>query len=255
MIAAIIQARTGSTRLPGKILRRTNNKTMLEHLLERVTRSTKIDKIIVATTINKQDDVIVKLCNDTKTLCIRGSEEDVLARYCQAANSVNADVVVRITSDNPLIDHRIIDEAIDIFCNDKYDYVSNYSLHSTTYPHGFAVEVLSVKSLNEANKETIKPSDREHVVFFITNRPNRYKIFQMNYKENLSSIRLTLDYEEDFQVIKSVFDELYPQNPDFTMNDVILWLNKNPQIKKINSNIKPHLNILKSFEEDKKKGF
>jgi len=255
MIVAIIQARTNSTRLPNKILKKTNHKTILEHLVERIRHSKKIDRIIVATTVNKHDDIIVDLCKKNNIEIIRGSEEDVLGRYYQASNFAKADIVVRLTSDNPLLDHRIVDHAIEIFLEKKCDFVSNYSLDHTTYPHGFAVEVMSAKALEEANNEAKKPSDREHVVFFIKNQPNRFKIFQFDSESDFSDIRVTLDYQEDLEVISTIFNELYPKNPDFKMMDVILWLEKNPKIKKINSKIKPYLNILKSFEDDKKQGF
>lgn len=254
--AAIIQARMGSSRLPGKIMLKVCGKTFLEHMIERVKKSKKIDEIIIATTDKPSEDVIVDLCKNLGVLFFRGPEEDVLARYKLASDVIGADIIVRLTSDNPLVDFRIIDEAIQIFQDNEYDFVSNYSLNSTTYPHGFAVEVFSAKVLNEAHEEAKKPSDREHVVFFTKNQPKRYKIFQMNNLEDLSNYRVTLDYNEDYLVIKAIFEGLYPsKNDDFSMSDVISWLDDHPEVKKLNSKIKPYLNILKSFEDDKKKGY
>lgn len=255
LIATIIQARISSNRLPGKVLLKACGKTMLEHMIDRVKRAKKIDEVVIATTDKAKEDVIENLCKRMNVKCFRGSEEDVLSRYKLASDSVGADIVVRIPSDNPLVDHRIIDQAIEIFCKNNYEFVSNFSLESTTYPHGFAVEVFSSKVLAEAEKESKKPSDREHVVFFISHQPERYSIYQMNYERDLSKYRLTLDYPEDYEVIKSVFEALYPNNPDFSMDDIICWLEKHPEILKKNSHIKPYQNIFKSFKEDKKIGF
>lgn len=255
MIAVIIQARISSTRLPEKILLKACGKTMLEHMIERVKRSKKINEIVVATTNRSKDDIIENLCNEMKIKCFRGPENDVLLRYKLASESIGADIVVRITSDNPLMDPQIIDQVIEIFQKNNYDLVSNSSFKSTTYPHGFTVEVFSSKTLEEVDKEAQKPSDREHVILFMSLQPKKYKFFQMHYERDLSKYRLTLDYPEDYSVIKSVFEGLYPQNPYFTMEDAILWLDKHPKIFSINSHIKPNQNILKSFEFDKKAGF
>jgi spore coat polysaccharide biosynthesis protein SpsF len=237
-VVAIIQARLNSTRLHGKILLEVNGKSMLEILIERVKKAKKINEIIIATTENNDDDIIEDFCEKRKIKCVRGSEEDVLGRYFLAAKLTNATIIVRITSDNPLIDPIIIDQAITIFNENEYDFVSNYVPPPRTYPDGMAVEVFSFQALNEANDKAKKPSEREHVTFFIWKQPEKFFIHRFDYVKNISKYRFTLDYPEDYEVIKPIIAELYSKNPDFKLEDIINWIDKRPQIKKLNMNIK-----------------
>lgn len=255
MIAGIIQARLASTRLPRKIMLQACGKSMLELMIERVKRSTKLDKIIIATSTNKQDDEIAKFCKDLKVDCYRGSEDDLLARYKEAADSFNVDVIVRLTSDTPIIDPKTIDNVIEAYLKNNYDFVSNCYPMPRTYPDGTNVEVFSHEILNDANKEAKKPSEREHVTFFMWMQPDRYKIFRVDYQHDISKYRLNLDYEEDYVLLKTIFEELYPKNQIFSMEDVLEWLDKHPDIYKINSKIRQGQGFLKSLEADKKAGF
>jgi len=171
MIAGIIQARVGSSRLAGKILLEACGKTFLEHMIERVSRSNKLNKILIATTTNEKDNTIVNLCNKIGVNCYRGSEEDVLLRYKTACEKINADVVVRLNGDCPLIDPLIIDDVIQIYLDNNYDYVSNSYPPPGTYPIGTSVEVFSSNVLKKIEPEAKKPSEREHVTSFIWNHP------------------------------------------------------------------------------------
>lgn len=255
MIAAIIQARMSSTRLPEKIMLKACDKTMLEHMVYRISHSKKIDKILIATTTNPKDDVIQNFCIEKKIDYFRGSENDVLSRYKHACDYVNADIVVRICSDEPLIDPKVIDDVISVYQKNDYDYVNNLVPFPRTYPDGMSVEVFSSAILNESFLEAKKPSEREHVTFFMWKQPERYKIYKLDYKKDLSKFRLNLDYQEDYQLIKSVFERLYKKNPLFSMEDITNWLKKHPDVFELNSKIKSQQGWLKSYENDYKAGF
>ena len=254
MIAGIIAARMSSSRLPGKVLLKICEKTALEIMIERVKRSKTIDKIIIATSTNNQDNVIEKICNEIEIECIRGPEEDLLARYKIVSDKIKPKIIVKMGADSILIDPLTIDRVVNIFLNGDYDYVSNYGIPKT-YPEGCTADVYTADTLNEAFQEAKKPSEREHINPYIWNRPEKYRSFRVDYKKDLSKYRLSLDYYEDFLVIKSIFESLYPKNHNFTLEDIIAWLDSNPKIAKINSHITPSEGILKSFEEDKHAGF
>lgn len=255
MIVAIIQARMSSSRLPGKIMLKACGKTILELMIERVQRSRSLDKILVATTINPKDDVIVNLCKDIGVECYRGPEEDVLLRYKLSADAIKADTIVRLCSDCPLIDPAVIDKVVNVYSAGNFDFVNNMSPLPRTYPDGMLVEVFSKELLDETNREAIKPSHREHVTFFMWMQPERYKIHRVDCERDLSQYRLNLDYAEDYELIKSVFEALYEKDKFFTMNDTINWLHNHPVILQLNSHITPNRGWLKSFEKDKQAGF
>ena len=255
MIAAIIQARMGSSRLSGKIMLEACNRPLLKHMIERIQFTETVDEIIVATSTNKHDDIIEDFCKENKILCFRGSENDVLSRYKMAADMVHADIIVRLTSDTPLLDHIILDKVFQVYTKNKYDYVSNCLPLPRTYPDGMNVEVFSKKILDEIYHNAKKPSEREHVSLYVVMQPEKYKICRVDYSKDVSRYRFNLDYELDYQLIKEIFENLYYENQHFTMEDIIKFLEENPSIFNINSKIKPYEGILKSFEDDNKKGF
>ncbi len=234
----IVQARMTSTRLPGKILKTVLERPLLEYQIERLRRVKLADEIVIATTVNDTDVPIVELCERLQVPFFRGSEEDVLERYYLAAKEHNADAVVRITSDCPLIDPYIIDSVIGYFVDnqDQYDYVSN--IYTRTYPRGMDTEVFTFKALEEACQEATKYSDREHVTEFIYLQPDRYKIGNISNSEDHSHHRWTVDTIEDFTLIKNLIEAIYPTNPRFTMNDVLQVMDKNPDWYQINADIK-----------------
>ncbi len=233
----IVQARMTSTRLTGKVLKKVLNKPLLEYQIERLKRVKLADEIVIATTTNSTDLPIIELCDCLSILYFRGSEEDVLARYYGAAKEHQADVVVRVTSDCPLIDPQVIDKVIQFYIDYKYeyDYVSN-SLERS-YPRGMDTEVFSFLALHQAFVEATTQPDREHVTPFIYMYPERYRLAQVVYSENQSSHRWTVDTADDFELIKRIIEALYPQIQKFTLEDCLDLLRKYPDWSQINAHI------------------
>ena len=236
-IVAIIQARMGSTRLPGKILKTVMNKTLLEYQLERVQQSVLIEEIIVATTEKEHDDAIVGLCNLLGVKVYRGSENDVLSRYYEAAIEFKADLIVRLTSDCPLIDPVIIDQVIQLHLDQEagIDYTSNTLARS--FPRGLDTEVFSFKALEKAHENASLDSDREHVTAYLYTNHIQFQIANLKSIKNLGNHRWTVDTEEDFELIKRIIGTLYPDNPQFSMQDVVDLLDENPTWLEINAHI------------------
>jgi spore coat polysaccharide biosynthesis protein SpsF len=236
-VAAIIQARMGSTRLPGKVLKKVLGKTLLEYQIERVKRAKTIDEIIIATTKKESDDPIVQLCQQLSIPYYRGSEEDVLSRYYKAATEFNVDVIVRLTSDCPIIDPNVIDKVIGCYLEnrDQYDYVSNTLMR--TYPRGLDTEVMSYEVLKRAHEEAKELVYREHVTAYIYNHPNHFNLCNVLNEKDDSKHRWTVDTEEDFLLIKNILETLYPLNPLFTLEDVIQILRDKPEWVEINAHI------------------
>ena len=226
-----------STRLPGKVLKQVLGKPLLEYQIERLKRVKLADQIVIATTTNYTDQPIVDLCDRLSIASYRGSEDDVLARYHGTAITYQADVVVRITSDCPIIDPQVIDQVIQSYldANPKYDYVSNCSTRS--YPRGMDTEIFTFQSLNEAFYQANAQSDREHVTPFIYRKSNRYNLGQINYVENHSTHRWTVDTLEDFELIKKIIENLYPLKPEFSLEDCLELLSQNPAWMAINQHI------------------
>jgi spore coat polysaccharide biosynthesis protein SpsF len=250
LIAGIVAARMESTRLPGKALFEICAKTIIQIMVERMKSSKKLDRIIIATSTNKKDDLIEKFCRENDIECYRGHEENLIARYKKISDLIGTDVIAKFGADSPLIDPKVIDEVIDIYLNNDYDYVSNYWPPPKTYPEGTGLDVYSAKTLTEAYNEAKKPSELEHINPFICNRPNSYKLHRVDYKKNISNYRFSLDYQEDFVVIKSIYEALYPKNSYFTLEDIIAWLHSNPEIFKINSHI--HFDLDNFYKKDRR---
>ena len=236
-VVAIIQARMGSTRLPGKVMKEILGKPVILWDLDRISLSKLIDEIVVAVPYGKENDVIVdtiKEYND-KIVTTRGSEEDVLDRYYQAAVQTNADVVIRITSDCPLIDPVVIDHVIEQFLDNDCDYCSN-SL-TRTYPRGLDTEVFSFKALEEAYHEATKDYEREHVTPYIIENPDKFKLLNVANDIDLSHLRWTLDTKEDFEFISAVYERIFPKKQLFLMDDVLELMDKEPELIDINRHI------------------
>lgn len=254
-IIAIIQARLGSTRLPEKVLLELlPGKNSLEGMIERVKMSKLSGKIIVATTNSPADKKLVKFLERIGQPYYAGDEQDVLDRYYQAAKAFGAkpdDVIVRLTGDCPVIDPEIIDLVIGRYLKGGYDFVSN-SLAPYSYPDGMDVEVFSFKDLVKAWREAILPSQREHVTFYFWQNSQLFKIFYCQSPTNFSSYRLTLDYPEDYELLKAVYGNLYKNDHNFSMKDIIQYLDDNPEIKKINAAIVQNAGWQSAFEKDKK---
>lgn len=234
----IIQARSGSTRLPKKILKHICGKTVLEHDIDRIRRAKKIDEIVIATTNSRNDDVIFDKMIKLNINVFRGSEQDVLSRYYYAAKESLADVVIRITSDCPLIDSKLIDKILDFYlhnCN-KYDYVSNTI--NRTFPRGLDVEVFSFEALTRAFNESTLLRDREHVTPYIWDNPNIFRIGEYVGDKDYSNLRWTLDTKEDLKLIRKIYSYLYEQKGnDFYMEDILTLYKNHMDLYFINNKI------------------
>jgi spore coat polysaccharide biosynthesis protein SpsF len=254
LITGIIAARVGSSRLPNKVLLDILGKTALERMIERVKKSKTINNIVIATSTKKNDDVIENLCNEINIKCIRGSEDDLLSRYQLVIDKINPDIIVKMGADSILIDPLTIDKVVNTFLSHKFDYVSNYAIPKT-YPEGCTADVYTSKILTEAFLHAKKPSEREHIAPYFWNNSKKYSLFRVDYETDISNFRLSLDYKEDYIVIKSIFENLYHKNPYFTLENIISWLKENPQVKKINSHYQPSEGLFRSFKHDKNAGF
>ena len=237
-IGVIVQARTSSTRLPGKVLKELpsgSGITVLEHAINRVKQSSKINKVVVATTKDKADSAIVKIAKNTKVGCFKGSRDDVLSRYYFAAAKDRFDVVVRITSDCPCVDPKIIDSAIKTHLKEKSDYTSNTVKRS--YPHGLDVEVFNFNVLEDAHKRAKTKYDREHVTSYIYKNKNKFKITHIKApsKLNAPDVRITLDTKADHMLLSALFRFLYKKNKNFSSYDIIKLFEKRPWLLLINN--------------------
>lgn len=243
MIGVIIQARMGSTRLPGKVLMDINGKTMLNRIIERVRYSKLTDKIIIATSTNNDDDDIYNLAINANVSVYRGSPHDVLNRYFNAAKQFNVDTIVRITSDCPLIDPYVIDKVIQIFMNDNKLIATNAGIDLTkrTFPRGLDVEVFSFNSLSIANSNANEDYQREHVTPFFYKDKNEVSILKNN--KNLSNNRWTVDTQEDLEFVRKVYLGFRDEIQSLDFQSVLSYIEKNPQLKEINQHIlqKSHL--------------
>ncbi|GAX88909.1 cytidylyltransferase domain-containing protein [Effusibacillus lacus] len=235
--AIIVQARMTSTRLPGKVLKTVLGKSLLEFQIERLRRVRLADQIIIATTTNETDQPIVDLCKRLQVSYWRGSEDDVLARYYEAAKEFKADLIVRVTSDCPLIDPEVIDRHIRYYQDhqSEFDYVSN--VHCRTYPRGMDTEVFSFRVLSEAYENAVDCSEREHVTPYLYRNPEFYRIGDLAYDSDQSHHRWTVDTPEDFELISRILETIYPTNPQFTLRDVLELLELHPEWSAINAHI------------------
>jgi len=204
----IIQARMGSSRLPGKVMKQINGKELLWYSYKRASESCLNDVVIIATTNNERDDIIKQWCDKNDIMTFRGSEEDVLDRYYQTALFYNLDVVVRLTSDNPFCDPEIIDMLLKEQKETDADYVSN-RIETRTWPYGLDVEVFKFDTLKKAWSNSTKPEEREHVTPYILNHPELFKLIEIKNDVDLSDYRVTVDYREDFEKAKQLIEKFY----------------------------------------------
>jgi spore coat polysaccharide biosynthesis protein SpsF len=235
MVVLVVQARMGSTRLPGKVLAAIAERPMLSFQLERLRHCREIDRIVIATTTQPADDAIARFCAAERVACVRGSEHDVLSRYADAARCNDASVVVRVTADCPLIEPTLVDEAVATFRVGGFDYVSN--MLEPSWPYGMAVEVFSRRALDEAHAEASDPAEREHVTPFIYWRPERYRLKSMRRPTDLSAHRWTVDTPEDLELVSRILVALYPRRPEFTLQDVLDILRQHPEWEQINRHV------------------
>jgi spore coat polysaccharide biosynthesis protein SpsF len=236
---AIIQARMTSTRMPGKILSPILGKPMLELLIERLRRARRLDDVWVATTVNGTDDPTERLARRLGAGCFRGSELDVLDRVVKAAHAAKADVIVEITGDCPLIDPGVVDLITETYQCGRFDYVSN--VLRRTYPVGLDTQIYSTEVLERVARLTDDPVDHEHVSIFIYSHPELFSLHDVESglpdAESVGKLRLTVDTPEDFALVRTIYEELYPSRPDFELNDILSLLKRRPELLSLNSHI------------------
>lgn len=246
---AIIQARMSSSRLPGKVLFPLADKPVIEHVVLRLKHANTLNQIVVATSTEDDDDPIEHWAKSCEVHCFRGSLNDVLDRYYRAACLYEADAVVRITADCPMIDPIIVDEVVDGFKLGGFD---AFGL-SGEFPDGLDCQVFSFSALKKASEEATLPSEREHVGPFIEKtHPELFNLGGLEKFSNLSHLRWTLDEERDYELLKQIFDELYVPGRIFFTDDVLSLLDRRPELVKINSHITRNEGYLKSLEQESK---
>jgi spore coat polysaccharide biosynthesis protein SpsF len=234
-VVAIIQARMGSTRLPGKVLKDVEGETVLARVVNRLRRARLIHEVLVATTDRPADDVIVQHCRSLSVSVSRGDQEDVLDRYFRAAQLAKADIVVRITSDCPLIDPEITDKTIAAFLAARPDYASNAL--DRTYPRGLDTEVMFFATLARAWQQARKPYERTHVTPYIYEHPAEFKLLSVTGDENYSHLRWTVDTPEDLELIRAIYSRL-KDKPAFLWQDALDVVNREPALSELNRFVK-----------------
>jgi spore coat polysaccharide biosynthesis protein SpsF len=238
-----------SSRFSGKVLKPLLGRSMLERQIERILRCKRIDQLVVATSINPEDDAIEAQCDRLGIYCFRGDLENVLDRFYQVAIQYNPNHIVRLTGDCPLTDPVLIDELVDFYLAQECDYASN--CEEPTLPDGLDAEVFSFAALEQAWKEAVLPSHLEHVTPFIRSDPKRFKATCYRHHKNLSHLRWVVDEPEDLEFVRQVYEILYPVKPEFGIEDILALLERKPELAEINKGFKRNEGSKKSIEEDK----
>lgn len=231
-ILTLLQARTTSTRLPGKVLKPVLGEPMMQRQIERTRAARNIGKLAVATSDHASDDAIEALCSSLNLDCFRGSLEDVLDRYYRAALRYKPRHIVRMTCDCPLMDPQIVDDTIERHLQEGNDYTS--AGHDSGYPRGLNVEVMRRAALETAWREARSPDDREHVTLYIRRRPEQFRTGRLTSPADCSGMHWTVDTPEDFSFITRIYEMLYPGNPRFGMEDILQLLSQHPELSGIN---------------------
>lgn len=236
MIAAIIQARLGSIRLPGKVLKKINGKPLIAQIINRLGCCKNIDNILLATTTNSIDDKLVEWCQDNGVACFRGDENNVLKRYYDAATAIKADIIVRITADDPFKDSKVIDSVINLLLQNNLDFAFNNSPPS--FPEGLDTEVFTYEAIERATQAETTDFEKEHVTQYFYHNPDKFKMQNYAYKEDISYMRLTVDTEKDFELAKILYSKLSPHGEMFYLDDILSLFKNEPGLLNINKGVK-----------------
>lgn len=230
----------GSTRLPGKVLADISGRPMLCWVVDRAGRSSCLDELLVATSDLRQDDPIEQLCRTNRVKVFRGHPTDVLDRFYNAARESQAEVVVRVTADCPLIDPVLIDDAVRAFleASPPVDFVANRLPDRRTYPAGTDVEVCSRQALEAAWQDAVEPYQREHVMPYLYETPSRFTVLLLRSDQALSGWRLTVDTEPDLALVRAVTTHFAPRT-EFGWQEVVAFLERHPRIAELNAGIQP----------------
>ena len=232
-VVAIVQARMGSTRLPGKVLLDLAGKSVLARVVERLRRVDLIDEVSVATTDSARDDLIVGECERYSVAVFRGLEHDVLDRYYRAGQAIGADVIVRVTSDCPLIDPEVTGQTIRKFLAERPDYASNVRVR--TYPRGLDTEVMTAQALEQAWREADQQYQRVHVTPYIYEHPEKFMLLSVTGEKDHSQHRWTVDTPEDLQLVRAIYERLGREN--FLWRDALALLDNEPELAELNRSV------------------
>ena len=247
-ITCIIQARTGSERLPNKVLEEIENLPMICHIINRIKKAKNVNQIILATSNTKSDKILLNIAKKYKIIGFTGDEKDVLDRFYNAARTYSANPIIRITGDCPLIDPILLYKMVEFYQKHDYDYVSNTI--ERTFPDGLDIEIFSFETLKKAHDESKWLSEREHVTPYILKNKNKFKIYNYKNKQNLSSLRWCVDEENDLIMIKRIFQEMRPTQ-FFSTDDILKMLLEKPDISQINKGITTNEGYKKSLQNDR----
>jgi len=241
-IIGIIQARMHSQRLLGKVMLNLIGKPLIWHIYNRLRSCKYLDEVVISTGEYSTNKEIIDYAQMSNIPYYSGSEKDLIDRLYQTAIKFQASAIVRVTADCPLVDPIIVDKLVQTYLNDQeYDIVTNCKVR--TFPHGLDVELYSNRSLEKMWKEIKQPEIREWFPFFVEKNPSLFKVFNIGSDRNLSHMRWTVDYPEDFELIKIIYQSLFKQNKIFTTKDVLDLLEKNPKLVEINSKYAGHHNV------------
>ncbi|MGI0056052.1 MAG: cytidylyltransferase domain-containing protein [Nitrosarchaeum sp.] len=246
-ITVIIQARTQSVRLPNKVLASIEDRSLIWYIIERLKNSKTLEQIVLAIPSRTEDRVLIKIAEDSNVSAFAGDENDVLERFYNAALKFNADPIIRITGDCPLVDPYLLDKMVEFYLENNYDYVSNTII--PTYPDGLDIEVFSFDTLSKAFTEAKLKSEREHVTPFILKNPTIFRLHNYENTEDQSKYRLCVDEQPDLDLIRRIYSKLKPKII-FPFKEVIRLIESNPELLKINDQIKRNEGYLKSIRED-----
>lgn len=257
MIIATIQVRMGSTRLPQKALKKILGKPMLWHLINRVKKANLVDKIVIATTTNEEDKTIINFAKENGIDYYAGSENDIVDRLYKTAKKFNAEAIVRVTGDCPLIEPRIIDKEIEYYIKnrDGIDYISNVHPRRT-YPDGLDTEIYPFKTLERMWKEIKDPFLREWICTYIIENSDKFRAANIENEENLSLMRWTVDYKEDLEFVREIYNKLYKHDKVFHMEEILKLLRQNPRLMEINKKFicdEAYIKALKERERKKRR--
>jgi len=243
----MIQARTDSSRLSSKVLEIIEDKPLLWHVINRAKQVKNVDQVILITTRRDIDKKLIEIANESEILSFQGDVLDVLNRHYQCAIEFDADPIIRITSDCPLMDPVLVEEMLEFFLCNNYDYVSNTI--NPTYPDGLDTEIFSHRVLKQTVDESKLKSEREHVTPYIKNEPEKFNLYNYKNKKDYSKFRWTVDEKKDLDFVRQIYFEMRPKKI-FSMNDILKIISENPKILKINSKITRNEGKIKSLKND-----
>lgn len=244
----MIQARVNSRRFPKKVLAKIESKPMIWHVINRTRKVKGVNKIILITTQKKDDKILLKIAKNNRIQSFVGDEKNVLNRHYQCALKYNADVIIRITGDCPLIDPKIVEKMLDFYIKHDYDYVTNTLV--PTFPDGLDTEIFSFKILKKITNKAKLPSEREHVTSYIKNHLSEFQIFNYKNSKDLSKYRWTVDEKDDLRFVREIYSRMSPKQI-FSTKDVLKIISNNPKLVNINNRFNRNEGYVNSLKKDK----